>query len=77
MNIAFGALADKLVAQLPEPVRHRRTWLSCCATWQQDADAITRLSIHHHLSKSERDRARQRLLKTIAFFYRKYRFVDL
>lgn len=75
MQISFGALVDPLIAQLPEPVRNRRTWLSCCKTWQQDADAITRLVIHQHLSQAECDRARNRLLKTIAFFYKKYKFL--
>ena len=70
VQVAFGALVDPLIAQLPKPVRFRRTWLSCCKTWQQDADAITRLSIHRHISEKETARARQRLLKTIAYFYK-------
>ncbi len=74
MNIEFGALCDPLTKQLPQPKRLRRTWLNCCKTWQQDADAITRLSIHQHLSESERDKARKRLLATIAYFYKKYGF---
>lgn len=76
MNIIFGAMADPLIAQLPEPVRNRRTWLGCCKTWQQDADALTRLVIHRHLSDRECERGRQRLLKTIAYFYRKHKFLN-
>lgn len=73
--ITFGALADPMIAQLPEPVRNRRTWLSCCKTWQEDADALSRLIIHHHLSAREGERGRQRLLKTIAYFYKKHKFL--
>lgn len=75
MNIEFGALVDPLTKQLPQPVRHRREWIGCCKTWQRDADAITRLAIHKHLSDAEKDSARRRLLKTIAYFYKKYKFL--
>ncbi len=77
MTVEFGALAPKMIAQLPDPKRNRRTWLGCCSTWQQDADAITRLSIHGLITESERDRSRQRLLKTIAYFYKHHKFIDV
>lgn len=75
MHIVFGALSDPLTKQLPQPVRLRRTWINCCKTWQEDAHSITRLSIHRHLSEAETSRARQRLLTTIAYFYKKYKFL--
>ena len=76
MNITFGALCDPLTTQLPQPKQNRRTWLGCCKTWQADADSITRLKIHQHLSESEADRARRRLMKTIAYFYKYHKFLS-
>ena len=76
MKISFGALSDPLAQQLPQPQRLRRTWLNCCKTWQQDADAITRLKIHQHLSEREAERARQRLIKTMQYFYKRHKFLE-
>lgn len=77
LELTFGALCDPLVKQLPQPKQLRRTWIGCCKTWQRDADAITRLAIHRHLTKSETDRARRRLIDTIHYFYKRHNFLRL
>ena len=63
IGITFGAMADPIIKQLlgqdvtkiPDRIN----------AYQEDADAITRLSIKGLLAESETRRARMRLLKII------------
>ena len=61
-SLQFGALAPKIAAQL----KAQGVYLRPRAKWQEEADAITQLAIAGLLSDSEKTRARQRLIRTIA-----------
>jgi hypothetical protein len=56
--VVFGALARPLAEQLGRPAAD-------VDTWQQDADAITRLKVRGLLTEREGHTARCRLLRLI------------
>jgi hypothetical protein len=63
-QIAFGAFADQIAYQLRKGKVSGWT-LKDAKRWQHIADAITTCFLHHVISLSEANRARQRLVKRI------------
>ncbi len=64
LSLRFGALAPKIREQLKEqkfPVT-----ASVAKAYQDVADAITILAVHGYIPERVRDKARQKLVKTIA-----------
>lgn len=57
--LTFGALAEPIHVQLGLPMR-------AVASFQRDADAITRLAVRGILSSSQVESARRRLVRRIA-----------
>jgi hypothetical protein len=63
LTINFGSLAPRIKDQL-EAAKVRAHYKDV-ATWQADADAITRLFVRNLLTQSEVARCRRKLMKDI------------
>ena len=63
IEIAFGALSDKLLDQLS--AQGLMADLEDIKLWQLDVDALNRLAIRGYVSESVAARARQKIMKRI------------